>query len=104
MRPHAKGEKRAFEREFERPGRFTVAIHKIEAEPEVYGAAAYLLVVHLVRMIAGRDAKSRRDIVALLEIAAKDADRLDNSYGKQTAILIRRVLTMRPLADPKPRH
>jgi hypothetical protein len=81
-----------------------VVIHNIEAEPEVYGAAAYLMVVHLMRMIAGRDAKSRRDIIALLEIAAKDADRLDNSFGKQTATLIRRVLTMKPLADPKPKH
>ena len=81
-----------------------MAIHNIEAEPEGYGAAAYLLVVHLVRMIAARDAKSRRDIVALLEIAAKDADRLGDAFGKQTATLIRRVLTMRPLADPKPKH
>lgn len=81
-----------------------MAIHKFEAEPEVYGAAAYLMVVHLVRMIAGRDAKSRRDISALLEIAAKDADRLGNTYGRQTATLIRRILTMRPLADPKPKH
>lgn len=81
-----------------------MAIHKIEAEPEAYGAAAYLMVVHLVRMIAGRDAKARRDILALLEIAAKDADRLGNNFGKQTATLIRHVLTMKPLADPKPRH
>ena len=81
-----------------------MAIHKIEADPEAYGAAAYLMVVHLVRMIAGRDAKSRRDIVVLLEIAAKDADRLGNTFGKQTATLIRHVLTMKPLADPKPRH
>jgi hypothetical protein len=75
-----------------------VAIHTIEAEPETYGAAAYLMVVHLARMIAGRDAKSRRDILALLEIAAQDADRLGDTFGKQT------VLTMKPLADPRPRH
>ncbi len=81
-----------------------MAIHKIEAEPEAYGAAAYLMVVHLARMIAGRDAKSRRDILALLEIAAKDADRLGDTFGKQTASLIRHVLTMKPLADSKPRH
>ena len=81
-----------------------MAIHKIEADPEAYGAAAYLMVVHLVRMIAGRDAKSRRDIVVLLEIAAKDADSLGNTFGKQTATLIRRVLTMKPLADSKPKH
>ncbi len=81
-----------------------MAIHKIEAEPETYGAAAYLMVVHLVRMIAGRDAKSRRDIRALLEIAAKDADRLGNTFGKQTATLIRQVLTMKPVSDSKPRH
>jgi hypothetical protein len=81
-----------------------MAIHNIEAEPEACGAAAYLLVVHLMRMIAARDATSRRDILALLEIAAKDADRLGNSFGKQTATLIRRVLTMTPLADSKPKH
>lgn len=81
-----------------------MAIHNIEAEPEAYGAAAYLMVVHLMRMIAGRDAKSRRDVVALLEIAAKDADRLGDAYGRQTATLIRRVLTMKPIADAKPRH
>lgn len=81
-----------------------MVIHRIEAEPETYGAAAYLMVVHLVRMIAGRDAKSRRDIRALLEIAAKDADRLGNTFGKQTATLIRQVLTMKPISDSKPRH
>jgi hypothetical protein len=76
----------------------------MEAEPEAYGAAAYLMIVHLVRMIAGRDARSRRDIVALLEIAAKDADRLENTFGKQTATLIRQLLTMKPLAEPRSRH
>ncbi len=81
-----------------------MAIHEIEAEPEAYGAAAYLMVVHLVRMVAARDAKSRRDIATLLEIAAKDADRLGNSFGRQTATLIRHVLTMKPLAEPKLRH
>lgn len=81
-----------------------MVIHKMEAEPEAYGAAAYLMIVHLVRMIAGRDARSRRDIVALLEIAAKDADRLENTFGKQTATLIRQLLTMKPLAEPRSRH
>jgi hypothetical protein len=81
-----------------------VTIHKIEAEPEAYGAAASLMVVHLARMVAGRDAKSRRDILALLEIAAKDADRLGDTFGRQTASLIRHVLTMKPLADSRPRH
>jgi hypothetical protein len=42
--------------------------------------------------------------MALLEIAAKDADRLGNTFGKQTATLIRHLLTMKPLAEPKPRH
>ena len=102
MPPHARDE-RIIRTQIRATGAI-VAIHKFEAEPEVYGAAAYLMVVHLVRMIAGRDAKSRRDIAALIEIAAKDAERLGNTYGKQTAILIRRILTMKPLADPKPRH
>lgn len=81
-----------------------MADHKLEAEPEEYGAAAYLIVVHLVRMLGARDAKSRRNVSALLEIAAKDADKLGNAFGRQTAILIRRVLTMKPLADPRPKH
>jgi hypothetical protein len=81
-----------------------VVDHELEAEPEVYGAAAYLIVVHLVRMLAGRDARSRRDLAALLEIAAKDADKLGNTFGRQTALLIRRVLTMKPLSDPRPKH
>lgn len=81
-----------------------MAIHSIEAELEAYGAAAYLMLVHLVRMIGARDAKSRRDITALLEIAAKDAERLGDTFGTQTATLIRRVLTMKPIADPRPKH
>jgi hypothetical protein len=81
-----------------------VVDHELEAEPEAYGAAAYLIVVHLVRMLAGRDARSRRDVAALLEIAAKDADKLKDTFGKETALLIRRVLTMKPLSDPRPRH
>jgi hypothetical protein len=81
-----------------------MAIHQIEAEPDAYGAAAYLIVVHLVRNLAHRDAKSKRSILQLLEFAAKDADLLDNEFGNQAAALIRRVLTMKPLADPRLKH
>jgi hypothetical protein len=81
-----------------------MVIHSIESEPETFGAAAYLIIVHLVRNLAARDAKSKRDMLALLEIAAKDAEKLGDSFGVEAAALIRRVLTMKPLTDPKPKH
>lgn len=81
-----------------------MAIHRIEAEPETFGAAAYLIIVHFVRNLAARDAKSKRDLAEMLEIAAKDAEQLGDRFGRDTAALIRRVLTMKPLAEPKPKH
>jgi len=79
---------------------FPVALHRFQAEPEVYGAAAFLMVVHMMRALAGRDAKAKRYWSQVLEHAAKDAAKLENDFGKQTAALIRRVLIMNPLLDP----
>jgi hypothetical protein len=76
-----------------------VVTHKIEAEPEVYGAATYLIIVHMVRNFAGRDAASRRVWTQLLETAARDAEKLNDDFGKKVAALIRRVLIMKPLLD-----
>lgn len=81
-----------------------MVIHSIEADPQAFGAAAYLIVVHFVRNLAARDAKSKRDMMELLEIAAKDAEKLGDSFGAEAAALIRRVLTMKPLTDPTPKH
>ena len=78
-----------------------MAIHKIEAEPEIYGAAAFLMIVHMVRNIAGRDKAARRAMTQLLQHAAADAEKLGNDFGRQTAALIRRVMVMKPLLDPK---
>jgi hypothetical protein len=78
-----------------------VAIHKIEAEPEIYGAAAFLMVVHMVRNLAGRDKEAKRAMTQMLQHAAADAEKLGNDFGRQTAALIRRVMVMKPLFDPK---
>ncbi len=81
-----------------------MAIHQIEAEPEVYGAAAFLIVVHLLRNLAARDARTKRQIRELLDHAAADADKLGNDFGRQVAALIRRVHALKPLADSRPKH
>src|ERR1051325_4165072 len=76
-----------------------MAVHRIEAEPEVYGAAAFLLVVHMARNLAGRDKKAKAAWSQLIEHAAKDAETLDTDFGRQVAALIRHVLVMKPLFD-----
>jgi hypothetical protein len=81
-----------------------MAVHRIEAEPETFGAAAYLIIVHFVRNLAARDAKSKRDLAEMLEMAAKDAEKLGDRFGCDTTALIRRVLPMKPLTDPKRKH
>jgi len=81
-----------------------VAIHQLEAELEVYGAAAFLILVHIVRNLAARDAKSKRDMLRLLEQAALDGERLGDQFGRDVATLVRRVLTMKPLIDPRAKH
>ena len=77
-----------------------MALHRFQAEPEVYGAASFLMLVHILRALAGRDAKAKRYWSEVLEHAAKDAAKLDNDFGKQTAALIRRVMILNPLLDP----
>jgi hypothetical protein len=81
-----------------------MAIHRIEAEPEMYGAAAFLVVVHMVRNFAGRDKASRRAWQELLQHAAEDAEKLGNEFGRETAALIRRIMVMKPLVDPKQKN
>lgn len=94
------GMRLAFPQHAFRKKRPPVALHRFQAEPETYGAAAFLMVVHMVRALAGRDAKAKRYWSQVLEHAAKDAAKLDNDFGKQTAALIRHVLIMNPLFDP----
>ena len=81
-----------------------MALHRLAGEPEHYGAAALLIVIHLVRNVAARDAKAKREIQQLLQHAATDAEKLDDDFGRATAAPIRRVLTMSPLADPRAKH
>ncbi|MCW5774525.1 MAG: hypothetical protein KIT16_22970 [Rhodospirillaceae bacterium] len=78
-----------------------MAQHRLKAEPEVYGAAAFLMIVHMYRNLAGRDARSRKMWSQVLEHAAKDAEKVDNDFGHQTAMLIRSVMVMSPLLDPR---
>lgn len=77
-----------------------MALHRFQAEPDVYGAASFLMLVHIVRALAGRDAKAKRYWSEVLEHAAKDAGKLESDFGKQTAALIRRVMILNPLLDP----
>ena len=81
-----------------------MALHQFKAEPEVYGAASFLMLVHMVRALAGRDAKAKRYWSEVLEHAAKDAAKLDSDFGKQTAALIRRVMILNPLLDPESKN
>ena len=81
-----------------------MALHRLAGEPEHYGAAALLIVIHIVRNLAARDAKAKREVRLLLQHAAADADKLGDDFGRATAALIRRVLTMSPLADPRAKH
>ena len=70
----------------------------------MYGAAAFLVVVHMVRNFAGRDKASRRAWQTLLAHAAEDAEKLGNDFGRETATLIRRIMVMKPLLDPKQKN
>ena len=81
-----------------------MALHEFQAESDVYGAAAFLMVVHLARALAGRDAKTKRFWSQVLEQSAKDAEKLDSEFGKQAAAMIRRVLIMKPLLDPSTKN
>jgi len=88
----------------DRSMRLPLALHKFQADPDVYGAAAFLMIVHMVRALAGRDAKAKRFWSQVLEQAAKDAEKLDSDFGKQAAATIRTVLIMKPLLDPSTKN
>jgi hypothetical protein len=80
-----------------------MAQHRLHAEPEIYGAASFLMIVHMFRYLAGRDARARKVWSQVLEHAAADAEKLDSDFGRQTAALIRSIMVMNPLMDPRQR-
>ena len=81
-----------------------MALHRLAGEPEHYGAAALLIVIHIVRNLAARDAQSKREIQQLLQHAAEDAEKLGDDFGRGTATIIRSILAMRPVANSRPKH
>lgn len=76
-----------------------VTKHELQAESEAYGAASFLMIVHMLRYLAGRDARARKIWRQVIELAAKDAEQLGDEFGRETAALIRRLLVMKPLMD-----
>ena len=81
-----------------------MVVHRLAGEPEHYGAAALLIVIHIVRNLAARDARSKRELQQLLQHAAADADKLGDDFGRGTAAIIRSILAMHPVAGSRSKH